>query len=260
MQRPKNQTEKAAEIGRRIKAITFDFWGTLAIETNIPANTLSFKQRKIQYFQQSLSEIGHHIDSEKIAAAFRHVYSHFDKLWRQAIGFTARDGINEVLKFLEIEIPEDTKKQIIRFFEEIVNETTLSLFPGAKEVLPDLAERYKIGLISDTAWTPGRVLREQLRRNEVAQYFDVFIFSGEVGHCKPHPIMFQKATEALRVSASECLHIGDLQFTDVKGAKNFGCYATWIYRPDYLDNGRQDYNPDLIVESVAELGELLLRK
>ena len=257
MQESKSQGSKAAEIRNRIKAITFDFWGTLAIETSVPQNTPSFRQRKIEHFQKCIEAHGHHFDPEKIEAAFRHVYSHFEKLWKRAVGFTAEDGINEALRFLKVDLPESTKTQVIIFFEEIVNEKKLELFPGAKHVLSAFSKRYKIGLISDTAWTPGRVLREQLHRNGVAHFFDTFVFSGEVGYCKPHPVMFQKATEALAVSASECLHVGDLQFTDIKGAKNFGCYAAWIYSPDYLDNSRFDYKPDLVIQSVADLGELL---
>lgn len=260
MQNFNNQKQKIDEIRERIQAVTFDFWGTLAIETKKPTDRPSFWQRRIAYFHESLAELGFDFDAEQINAAFRHILRHFDKLWREMIGFTAEDGITEMLDFLGIEIPEKEKKRIARFFEEIVNETTLSLFPGAKETLSAFSKQHKIGLISDTSWTPGRVLREHLRRNDVEHYFKTFVFSGEAGFCKPHPIMFRKATEALGVSADKCLHIGDLQFTDIKGAKEFGCYAAWIFRPDYLDNNHLDYHPDLVVESVAELGEILLNE
>lgn len=258
MQNINNRKQKIAEIRERIQAITFDFWGTLVTERHKPTDKPSFRQRRIACFYECLAELGFDFDAEKINAAYRHIFGYFDKLWREMIGFTAEDGINEMLEFLGIEIPEKEKKQIVRFFEEIVNEATLTLFPGAKETLSALSGRYKIGLISDTSWTPGRVLREHLRRNEVEHYFETFVFSGEVGHCKPHPIMFRMATEALGVSPDQCLHTGDLQLTDIKGAKDFGCYAAWIFRPDYLDNNHHDFQPDLVVESVAELGDILL--
>lgn len=251
------QRKKAFAMRDRIQAVTFDFWGTLVQETHVPADSLSFRQRKIDYFCQTLADLGYDFPSDQQQAAFRHVYQHFDAMWRKAVGFDATDGIEGALQFLQIDIPQEAKARLVRFFEEIVNETTLQLFPGVKEALPAFAQRYHLGLISDTAWTPGRVLREHLHRNGVLHYFETLIFSGEVGHCKPHPSMFEKAIAPFGVAPEACLHVGDLQFTDIKGAKNFGCYAAWIYRPDYLDNGKKDYRPDLIVNSVAELAELL---
>ena len=252
------QRQKAAAIRGQIKAITFDFWGTLVQETHVPPDTQTFKQRKLAYFYDTLSEFGHTFPEQQLKAAFRHVYQHFDALWKQAVGFDANDGIEAALQFLQVEIPATDKARLVRFFLLFVNETTLKLFPGVKEAIPAFAQRYRLGLISDTAWTPGRVLREQLRRNDLLHCFETLIFSGEVGHCKPHPLMFEKAIEPFGIAPQANLHVGDLQFTDIKGAKNFGCHAAWIYRPDYLDNGKKDYQPDLVVESVAELAELFL--
>lgn len=252
------RSERLEHIRSQIRAITFDFWGTLIDDTDLPVGTPSFSRQKQQYFRQVVAAHGYNLTNAEVEAAYRRVYAHFDRLWEQGLGFGAQDGIRFLLAQLRIELPDEVVEDLIRFHEEVVNQTTLKTFPGVPEAVRDLSRRYRLGIISDTAWTPGRVLRQQLARHGLDVYFQTMIFSGEIGYCKPNPRLFQAAIQALDVQPPQCLHIGDLQATDVRGAKEFGCFAAWIYRPGYLDNSKLDYKPDLVVDSVADLVGLLL--
>ena len=121
-----------------------------------------------------------------------------------------------------------------------------------------LAQHYPLALISDTAWTPGWRLREILDEYDILKCFRVLVFSGEVGRTKPHPEMFSRALAGLRLQPQQCLHVGDLQRTDVAGAKSMGMRAAWIYRPQYAGKAQEDHKPDVMVRSVAQLAVKLI--
>lgn len=82
-----------------------------------------------------------------------------------------------------------------------------------------------IGLISNTGMTPGFILRQVLRKEGVADFFDVLLFSDEVGVRKPERAIFDMVVEKLRAKSSEVVHIGDDLRSDVWGAKNAGFRA-----------------------------------
>src|SRR5690606_40365814 len=56
----------------------------------------------------------------------------------------------------------------------------------------------------------------------IAGYFDIYVFSDETGVAKPHPEAFRRAYEPLGCLPSEALHIGDIERTDILGAKSAG--------------------------------------
>jgi FMN phosphatase YigB (HAD superfamily) len=73
--------------------------------------------------------------------------------------------------------------------------------------------------------TPGFILRQVLRMEGVAGFFDVLVFSDEVGVRKPERAIFDMAVEKLRAKPGEVVHIGDDPRSDVWGAKNAGFRA-----------------------------------
>lgn len=251
------QREKAVQIKSKIKAITFDLWGTLVDESGHLSHKPPFKQQRQNYLRMKLAEHGHIFSRDNVTSAYTATRDYFEERWRKAQSFDAELGVKYMLQQLKTELPQDVLDDTILFFEEVVNQMTLPLFPGTADALAECSKKYRLGIISDTAWISGEVLRGQLNRHNVLRHFDALLFSNEVGVCKPHENIFQRALDELQVKPEECLHIGDLQFTDIKGAKNMGMYAAWIYRPEYLDNAAADYGPDLIVNNVAHLGELL---
>ncbi|MEM3578397.1 MAG: HAD-IA family hydrolase [Candidatus Bathyarchaeia archaeon] len=82
-----------------------------------------------------------------------------------------------------------------------------------------------VGVICNTGLTPGFGLRRFLEKEGVAKYFDVMIFSEEVGVRKPDPRIFHLVSEKLKVKPCEVVHLGDNLSSDVWGAKNAGFKA-----------------------------------
>jgi putative hydrolase of the HAD superfamily len=121
--------------------------------------------------------------------------------------------------------------------------------PGVTEVVPRLAERFRLGLISDTGLTPGRVLRQVMRRDGLLACFDALTFSDELGTAKPHPDPFLHTLSVLVARPEEAAHIGDLPETDLKGARGVGMKAILFLGVSHREDGRgladavfQDYD------------------
>jgi putative hydrolase of the HAD superfamily len=189
-------------------------------------------------------------------AAYKQAWQYFDDLWERQIAFGAAEGLREMLNFLNANLPPESFQRVQRFFEEAIQNPPP--MDSAIEAVQLLAQKYPLALISDTAWTPGRVLRQIFANYKILECFRILIFSGEVGITKPHPQMFHFALTGLGVQAHECLHVGDLQRTDVAGAKAVGMHTAWIHRPVYAGNEQQDHGADVIVSSVMEMAEKLL--
>jgi FMN phosphatase YigB (HAD superfamily) len=96
------------------------------------------------------------------------------------------------------------------------------LLPGAKEALYELSQNYYLALISDTAFSPGRVLKRVMENDGIAEYFTMLSFSDETGVSKPHARAYEVALSKTDCKPYECLHIGDIERTDIAGAKSFG--------------------------------------
>ncbi len=248
-----NNPEIITRIKKNIKAITFDLWGTLIDDTPVRDRAIRFKQMRKDFFRTTMERFNHKITLATVDAAYQHASDIFDIYWKEQKSFDAKLGIEAMLDFVKTDLPAATKEELIRFFEEVVNDTLIRLIEGSRETVLELHKKYKIGLISDTSWTPGRVLQQHLQHHGILHCFDSLIFSDQHGKTKPAPELFEKAMSELQATPQQTLHVGDLKFTDIRGANQAGCFSAWIHRPDYLENSSAEDIPDLTIESVADL-------
>ncbi len=242
---------------KEIQGLTLDLWGTILDDAHPPTDTIVYSEQRQQFLQEELQRYGYQITDEQMQAAYKHAWKYFDALWEKQIAFRADDGLREMLRFLRAELPPESFQKVVAFFESY-KVPPLPL-DNVIPAIQNLAKKYPLALISDTAWTPGRRLREILEGYKILDCFRALIFSGEVGLTKPHPLLFERAIEGLQLEPSACLHVGDLQRTDVAGAKARGMRAVWIHRPVYASKEQEDHQPDVTVVSVAQLAEELLK-
>ncbi|MGH7666476.1 MAG: HAD family hydrolase [Candidatus Dormibacteria bacterium] len=95
----------------------------------------------------------------------------------------------------------------------------------ARTVLAGLRARgLRLGLCSNAPYPPT-LMREQLERLEVAQYFDATVFSSEIGWRKPDPRIFRELLSRLGLSAAEVWFVGDEWEADIEGAEAAGMRA-----------------------------------
>jgi putative hydrolase of the HAD superfamily len=103
--------------------------------------------------------------------------------------------------------------------------------------------------------TNGRseaLTRQILERTGLLRYFQVVVAAGTEGISKPHPGIFARALERLKVSAREALYVGDLPNVDARAARDAGLFAVWLNRDG---TGFGDDPPE--ITSLAELPGLI---
>lgn len=229
-----------------MRLITFDFWNTLFLDKHegIRHNRrISFAHQKFcRYRDLPLSEVQH---------AFSAAHDRFMNQWESRNSFTMSEHVQEIVNRVQIELAPSEFDQVVDYFETILLEFPPVIVPNAATAVQYCASRMKVGLISDTGYTPGRILRKILANHDLAASFNAFSFSNETGVLKPHVETFQKILTELDLPADQAVHIGDLEESDITGAKKIGMKAI-----KYIGS-----NPSAVKESIADaviedLGEL----
>jgi putative hydrolase of the HAD superfamily len=141
------------------------------------------------------------------------------------------------------------------YYQPVTDQVTL--IDGAGEVLRYFKERdLKIGLISNTIF-PERFHLRELRRFGLYSFLDIHLFSSEVGVRKPHPQIFQRALNDLKVAPSQAIFVGDRLVEDVGGAQKAGIKGILKYH-----EGR-DYSapitPDAQIMKLEDLPEAVFK-
>ncbi len=96
---------------------------------------------------------------------------------------------------------------------------------GAKQVVRHLADRFQLGVISNSL---PDVQYQKLETLGLREFFDFIVLSEEIGIRKPDPRIFQTAAALCQREPKECLHVGDSYEADVMGAKRAGMKACWF--------------------------------
>jgi len=230
----------------RVKAILFDFGDTL----------VSFKdfdyEASLTAFHKTLVENGIAVSYEKFKKTYFKVR---DQLYRETdsslkeVNFCVRASC--VLNELGFNLsPADHKiiSSVEAFMCPLIK--SLKLEDHVPLVLQELKKKYRLGLVSNFAYPPA--IKHTLRKFHLSEFFDTVIISGDIGWRKPSPKIFEKALEALHVSASEAVFVGDAPFHDIIGAKQIGMKTVLLRRlsaKETMDTG----NPDKIIGGLEEL-------
>jgi len=160
-----------------------------------------------------------------------------------------------LLRGLGRELPEQEFAELVRLHEEMELEFRPDFAPHAAEAVRALSKHYRLGVISDAVFTPGRCLRRLIEDEGILGCFQAFVFSDEAGHSKPHPSVFEAAAAALGVSPDEMIHIGDREHNDVEGALRFGSRA--ILCAAVIDRGSETTAAEAVCRTFQELPNII---
>ncbi len=219
-----------------IKAITFDFWKTLAVDSApVEVRELSAK-RMIDILQR---EENITIDCDKMLRAFaecREICYRYQE--DRGIDFTPREQLDWIMDYFRIKPGPEAWNGLFDAYTTSLLDYPPNFVKGLSGVLEELHKNYKLAIISNTGRTPGWVVRCVLEDIGLRQYFDVLVFSNEMGIAKPNNYIFRITARRLREQPEDIMHVGDHIHTDVAGALNSNYKAVW-------------YNPEGIKKSVA---------
>jgi FMN phosphatase YigB (HAD superfamily) len=95
-----------------------------------------------------------------------------------------------------------------------------------------LRPRYLTGMLSNN-WAPdGRVMAQKLG---IADCFDVFVTSAEIGVMKPDPRIYQIALDRLGLTPPEAIFVDDF-VENVEAARRLGIWGVNFVEPDRAQN------------------------
>lgn len=243
----------APDEGTPLKAVTFDFWNTVA---QVPPGTMSDVRRRA--VAAACEAHGAEVEAELLARTLEEVGARYQGSWEAGQHFHPNEGVEMLVRALGVE--GAAKEAVGEAFLGAAREVEIGLAPDVEYALEELGERgVRIGIVCDVGFSGGETLRGVLEEKGLLEHFSGWAFSDEVGHYKPSPRIFEAALEALGARPEEAMHIGDLRRTDVAGAAALGMRTVrYAGLHDDQDAGSGP-EADHVFKSHRELPDLLDR-
>jgi HAD superfamily hydrolase (TIGR01549 family) len=206
----------------KLKAITLDLWGTILY----PKDAEEKIGRRRAMLLEALLEAGLAVE----APALREAYQSAHRIIEQNLAKEFRDlgpPGRWALLTQQLGLPPDAIpfSRVAAAYEDLTLEFLPPLMPGVAEAIERLRGSYRLGLICNTGYTGGKILREVLEQHGLHDSFQILVFSNEFGWLKPDPRIFHHTLEYLIASPAEAAHVGDLEELDVDGARAAGMLA-----------------------------------
>ena len=202
-----------------IRAVTFDFWGTLYREI-AAAGGVRMRKRALALAEATGAAVS---DAERVLMAAAREFGHVHITEQRTL--TPHDAVHLATTALGTPLSDDTVGALAEFFATIILEHPPEPVEDALDAVRATAARVPVGIISDTGISPGSSLRVLLERDGFMPHLRHLSFSDEVGVSKPQALMFTRTAEALGVAPGELLHLGDLEPTDIAGVRALGGQA-----------------------------------
>ncbi|HEX4463883.1 MAG TPA: HAD family hydrolase [Solirubrobacterales bacterium] len=237
-----------------LKALTFDFWNTIACSRSGTAMVEARRAAVVAACEACEVEV----EAELLAATLEEVTASYERSWSAGTHFHPNEGAEMLVAALGIE--GAAQEAVAEAFLTAGRGAKLELAPDIRPCLEALGEReLRLGIVCDVGFTGGELLREFLDREGLLEHFSGWAFSDEAGYYKPSPQIFEVALSALGAEPSEAAHVGDLRRTDIAGAAAVGM-TTVRYRGLHDDRGEDGGGEaDFVIESHRELPPLLDR-
>lgn len=245
-----------------LTTVTFDLWQTLLLDTPERGRTRS--EMRLTGTDAALRRVGEFYGMDRIRQAYQDCILYCRQVREQHLDLSFQEQVSRFIHGIDEGLPDRLDEDIIREIEHVYSDAFLDLppqpHPAARGVLASLKDRgFRMGLISNTAMTPGVTFREFLRQHGMIEFFDVLTFSDELQQCKPGAIPFTSTLDLLEAAPGESAHIGDQFVHDIFGAKKVGMRAVWIEgfseRPDEVP---PECDPDAAVSSLSEVPAVIL--
>ncbi len=183
----------------------------------------SVRPRRIEVLKDLLRGAGVRPSEDDVAQAYRSGFDAYMAAWNRGVHFGAREQVLHILELFEAVVPEERVTRAAVEIEDLSLIAPLQLLEGVAETIPELAAAgYRLGIISDTSLTPGRLLKHFLEGDGLLGYFSALTFSDVTGYTKPDSRMFENTLAELGVDAERAAHVGDTPRTDTAGAEAMG--------------------------------------
>jgi len=232
---------------KTVKAVIFDFIGTLVKVVGYS------REDSLSAMYRSLLRNGLKADFESFCEAYEAAWKRYRSIrYQQFTEVTNAVWLAEALNNLRLKASSEddfVKKAVNVYFRGYLR--AIKPRNCAQQTLRRLAERYKLGLISNFTYAP--VIYAALRKVRLNHCFNVVLVSHAVGWRKPSPKIFQMALQKLGVKPEEAVFVGDSPKEDVEGAKKVGMKVFFIPSQFYTveDLKQASTKADLVVKGLC---------
>jgi HAD superfamily hydrolase (TIGR01509 family) len=176
---------------------------------------------------------------------------------RDVLGVSYQLAVEFYKKMFGLSVPTD---EMMRRRGEIAIDffaNRIGLFPSAKPVLEELRQMRLLLAVATSS--VGASARPFLDRHELTQFFEVIVTGQEVEHGKPHPDIYLRAAEKLRVTSDACLVIED-SLSGITAGKAAKMRVAAIPDARFVDPRDYANEADYILSNLSEIPELIRRE
>jgi putative hydrolase of the HAD superfamily len=224
----------------KIKGITFDFGGTLALEY---LNKEDFKYE----FEKFLHNLGFSGGKSQLNKARNDMFQSLMKIRSQDREIRLEDFYQGMLFKLGLHPENEMLDHIHSLY---IQSFRIEFIPNIKRILKSLNNKYHLAIISNAM---SNVPKEAVKNFGLEKFFDTIVISRDIGIRKPDPEIFRFTLSNLGLESNQVVHVGDSPDHDVKGARNAGMKAIWIQNIVKKKNIQADH----IIRSIKELASVL---
>jgi putative hydrolase of the HAD superfamily len=174
----------------------------------------------------ALAAHGVHVEPAKLATADPHAKYEIDLETGRTVKTDQQRGwryFNLVLTHAGVPLTEATDAALAELREYDAAWNLWEHVPD--DVVPALDDLRRLGLRLVVVSNANGTLRKVFERLQLSQRVDLLLDSSEEGVEKPDPRLFNLALQRANARAGTTLHVGDLYFVDVMGARAAGLAA-----------------------------------
>jgi HAD superfamily hydrolase (TIGR01549 family) len=247
------------------KAVVLDLFDTIVTWDPSGLELMTWRGREMRttmplLFPILADALGHRFDRDRFVDVHFDVYQEiFAERAGSEVEITCYERFERTLRRLGLE--DDGNGTGLADLAELLRRTHMERVRAVTkaperriDAVRRLATRYRLGLVSnfDDAATGLQIVAD----TGLADLFEIIVISAEVRLRKPHPALFHRALETLRLTPGEALFVGDTAHEDVVGAKRAGMPVAWI------NKHQQPYPeglpaPEFTIADLSDLPELL---
>jgi len=233
-----------------ITSVLFDLVDTLVEENEESAN-LRYRTQ-VKAIHESLGNDGIVVDwrlfEKEYMEARRRQLAASEESLRE---YDMAQRVTDVLSLFNHRVPPTSlciRRALDIYMDLWIN--TLTVDETTTASLVELAEDYKLGLVTNFAHIPGA--NRTIDRFGLRPYFQTILISGEFGWKKPSPRIFEAALLNLSSKPEETAFVGDSCEDDIAGAKQVGMRTVFFQRKDAKCS-----LADLTIKSIVGLSSVV---
>lgn len=121
---------------------------------------------------------------------------------------------------------------------------------GTRDIVLRLREQFTLAIVTNG---PAEMQWAKVRKFGIETLVDHVVVSGDLGHHKPDPVIFEHLLTRAGVDAARAAHVGDSVHSDVAGARAAGMTAIWYPPKKRTPDEVGEHHPDAVIESLEEL-------